>query len=378
MSEVSLQKLHSSVPLYILRFVSAIRQEDRKHYILWVGKDVEDYIRGRFPDFRIAIGWKSRWMRVNRFKTPLHCIFRYKLRCFIVRNHIDCVFIPTDYQWCTSFRFGCRKVIVVHDLKVLKQRVDTWRRAYDVLFLYRMYRKAFKYADQIIAVSKHTRQEIESCYPDYPAERIRVVYNSVVVAEKAHRPRGFQESGYVLYVNTLNEYKNIFTLVRAFAQIKDVFGRQLVVVGRENNYWRTEVLPYIRENGLEGHVLHLQDLTDEELRYLYEHAALFVTPSLNEGFGYTPIEAAICGCPVISSIQDALPDSTRGLLHYYQPATDADALAEKMLHVLQNPPERNALSRIADTYKELYAPARQVEEIQAILLEGEAAGDTPS
>lgn len=367
MDEVSPQRLHSSIPIYIMRFVSAIKTEDRKNYILLVSKDIEGYIRSRFPDFRVIVYRKSRWVRIKGFKTPLCYYYQYKLRRIIARNNVDCVFIPTDYQWFTSFKFKCRKVIVVHDLKGVKQCVDTWRLANCALSRYRMYEKAFKYADEIIAISKYTKQDIETYYPAYPSEKIRVVYNSVVIATEAWKPKNFQALGYVLYVNTLSRYKNVFTLVKAFSQCKDCSDRQLVVVGKENEYWCKEVMPYIRKNGLENRVIRLQDLTDEELRYLYEHAALFVTPSLHEGFGYTPIEAAMCGCPVVSSIQEALPDSTQGLLNYYQPAMDVDALREKILFVLNNPPGQETLLQIAKTYRELYAPARQVEKIQMVL-----------
>lgn len=370
MDEVSLQRLHSSIPIYILRLVSAIKPEHRKHYILLVSKDIEGYIRGRFPDFRVVVYRKPRWMDVKGIKTPLYYCYQYRLRQIIARNNIDCVFIPTDYQRFTSFRFKCRKVIVVHDLKGLKQQADTLRRAVRVWRLYRMYKKSFRYADEVVVISKYTKQDMETYYPEYPAEKIKVVYNSVVLAAEPRRPQGFHGSGYVLYVNTLNRYKNIITLVKAFSRIKDCPDRQLVVVGRKNEYWSKEVMPYICKNGLEKRVVHLQDLADEELRYLYEHAALFVTPSLNEGSGYTPIEAAMCGCPVISTLQEALPDATRGLLNYYYPATDADALADKMLSVLKKPPCRETLLRIADTYKELYAPARQVERLENILFGG--------
>lgn len=369
MYEVAPQKLHASIPIYILRLVAAIKPEDRKHYILLVGKDVEHYIRHKFPDFRIIAYNKLRGKNYFGFNTPLAYYFQYKLKRIIEKNHIDCVFIPTDYQRFTSFKFKCRKVIVIHDLKMLKQRIDTRCGAIKVFGLYKMYRKALKYADEVIAISKYTKQEIETYYPEFPEERIRVVYNSVTLPSGSRKPKGFSETEYVLYVNTLKEHKNIFTLVKAFRRIKDCTDRRLVVVGKETGHWRKAVMPYVRANGLEGRVVHLQNLTDEELRYLYEHAALFVTPSLHEGFGYTPIEAAMCGCPVISSIQEALPDSTQGLLNYYQPAMDEKALAEKMLALLRNPPEQEVSRYISDIYKRLYAPAVQMEKIQAILFE---------
>ena len=42
-------------------------------------------------------------------------------------------------------------------------------------------------------------------------------------------------------------------------------------------------------------------VSDEELMALYRHASVFVYPSLYEGFGIPPLEAMMCGCPVVVS-----------------------------------------------------------------------------
>lgn len=140
-------------------------------------------------------------------------------------------------------------------------------------------------------------------------------------------------------------------------------------------------MPYIRSCNMENRIIQLQNLTDKELRYLYEHASLFVTSSLNEGFGYTPIEAAMCKCPVVCSIQEALPDVTQELLNYYQPAMDAEALADRMIQVLKNPPSAEELNQIAETYASLYSPTRQAGLIQKLLTDTpppHQSTDTPS
>ena len=41
--------------------------------------------------------------------------------------------------------------------------------------------------------------------------------------------------------------------------------------------------------------------SDDELNYFYESSNLYVTLSLIEGFGLTPLEAMNSGCPVICS-----------------------------------------------------------------------------
>ena len=95
---------------------------------------------------------------------------------------------------------------------------------------------------------------------------------------------------------------------------------------------------------------------------MYEHARLFITPSLREGFGYTPIEAALCQCPVVCSTCEALPDTTRRQLVYYQPPQDAEALAETLLRTLQNPPSPARRAQIAADYQDAYSCTRQVQD----------------
>jgi glycosyltransferase involved in cell wall biosynthesis len=46
---------------------------------------------------------------------------------------------------------------------------------------------------------------------------------------------------------------------------------------------------------------HLGRASDAELRALYENAACLLFPSRYEGFGLPPVEAMICGCPVIAT-----------------------------------------------------------------------------
>ena len=49
----------------------------------------------------------------------------------------------------------------------------------------------------------------------------------------------------------------------------------------------------------------------------------------------TPIEAMAAECPVISSKETSLYEVTQGLVNYYEPATDADRLADVMKTTLQ-------------------------------------------
>ena len=49
-------------------------------------------------------------------------------------------------------------------------------------------------------------------------------------------------------------------------------------------------------------------VSDEDLLDLYSEAAVFLFPSLYEGFGLPPLEAMATGLPVVSSNRGALPE----------------------------------------------------------------------
>jgi glycosyltransferase involved in cell wall biosynthesis len=71
--------------------------------------------------------------------------------------------------------------------------------------------------------------------------------------------------------------------------------------------------------------------SDAELDVLYRRSALFVMPSLVEGFGHVYLEALARGCPVLGTEQTALPDlGSEADAIFTCPAGDVDALASRL------------------------------------------------
>lgn len=55
-------------------------------------------------------------------------------------------------------------------------------------------------------------------------------------------------------------------------------------------------------------VTPLGRVSDAELRALYESALCLIFPSRYEGFGLPPLEAMLCGCPVVATAAAAVPE----------------------------------------------------------------------
>jgi glycosyltransferase involved in cell wall biosynthesis len=112
---------------------------------------------------------------------------------------------------------------------------------------------------------------------------------------------------FMLSVGTLEPRKNLPFLIQAYRQMRNTNQTKLglVIVGRTG--WKSEAL----EGDLGGedkNIVLTGFVPQADLVALYNLADVFVSPSLYEGFGFPPLEAMACGCPVIVSNRGSLPE----------------------------------------------------------------------
>lgn len=100
--------------------------------------------------------------------------------------------------------------------------------------------------------------------------------------------------------------KNTAGLLKGWAISKSCQqGAKLVLFGRDGN---PSVFAAHAENVEAEKVVRVGGLSDDGLAKLYSCAAAFVFPSYYEGFGLPVIEAASCGCRVVTTARGALPE----------------------------------------------------------------------
>jgi glycosyltransferase involved in cell wall biosynthesis len=149
--------------------------------------------------------------------------------------------------------------------------------------------------------------------------------------------------GYVLWLGAFRAHKNVGRLVDAYRQLPPglALGHPLVLAGSEDG---PEVAGLRLQAAKTGRpVLFPGRIEPEDLAALYTGAAVFVFPSLAEGFGLPPLEAAACGTPVLCSRADPLREVMGRGAAYFDPL-DASGLAELMETVLTSAGARDALA----------------------------------
>ena len=175
--------------------------------------------------------------------------------------------------------------------------------------------KGVKKATRIIAVSPTTKDDLVK-HLGIPEERISVVYEGI--DHRLFRPtsRRLVDYPYLLFVGSEHPRKNFAGLLRAFSRLKSE-GRfkdlKLLKVGKAGGpeaEFRKHTLQAVSELGLTNEVVFTDYVAEEDLPAYYCGAECFILPSLYEGFGFPPLEAMACGCPVIVSNVASLPEVT--------------------------------------------------------------------
>ncbi len=163
------------------------------------------------------------------------------------------------------------------------------------------------------------------------------------VRRKYSLPREF-----ILYLGGFDQRKNIGTLFNGFKGVKERLGEKcpLVIAGQLPDQ-DTAFFPHPRrlaeEAGVSEAVRFIGWVPEEEKPALYRLSALFVYPSLYEGFGLPPLEAMACGTPVIASNAASLPEVVGDGGVLVDPR-EPEAWAEAMVALLTNPQKREELS----------------------------------
>ena len=233
-----------------------------------------------------------------------------------------------------------KSVVWIHDM-AYRSCPDTVRLK-TRLWLEMNMKKTYMYADQILTVSRFSKQEIMRYIP-VPGDRISVIPNAVdhSIYHTGYSDRQIWtirdkygiEKEYFLYLGTIEPRKNLLRLIRAYEIFcqKRKQAPQLVLAGKRG--WLCEDIYKRARASAFGHKIRFTGyISQKESPVLMCGAKAFVFPSLYEGFGMPPLEAMACGPPVITSSTTALPEVVGNAGIKVNPENE-DEICEAMMRI---------------------------------------------
>jgi glycosyltransferase involved in cell wall biosynthesis len=222
----------------------------------------------------------------------------------------------------TALSDDVKKVITIHDLSFLRYpeffslRRRMWHKMVDA-------KKSMERADRIVAVSENTKNDImELCKID--AEKISVVplgigeeysvelpETEIVVKEKSLREKYSLPQKFIFSLSTIEPRKNIAGMIKAYElflknnpEKSDI---EFVIAGGRG--WKNKDIHDIyKKSPVKDKVRFIGYADKSDKKYLYGLAEAFLYVSFYEGFGFPPLEAMACECPVIASTNSCLPE----------------------------------------------------------------------
>ncbi|MGH2894220.1 MAG: glycosyltransferase family 4 protein, partial [Solirubrobacteraceae bacterium] len=146
-----------------------------------------------------------------------------------------------------------------------------------------------------------------------------------------------------LSVSAKLPHKNLIRLLEAVALLPAQTRPLLVLPGYPTPH-ETELAARVAALGIADAVRLMGWVSAEDLEGLYAAAAVFVFPSLYEGFGLPVLEAMARGVPVACTGTGALGEVAGDAALHFDPRS-APAIADTIRRLLQDPAEAHRLAR---------------------------------
>lgn len=277
--------------------------------------------------------------RIKKIKFPFYWT-QLRFAAEIWKDQPDILWMPMQ-----TIPFARKKslkvVITIHDL-AFKYFPDNFPKT-DLQRLNFFSGYAIRNADKIISVSQSTKNDILKFYPEVKSEKIRVIYHGFdpdifsapreIEQEKENKKRLAIKGEYLLYVGAIQPRKNLVVLIEAFERLKkerpDI---QLVLAGEKAWKW-DKIIKKVAQSPYKKDIIMPGRLKFDDLGHLMRGAAVFILPSLYEGFGIPILEALASKIPVITADNSSLREvGGEGVIYFN--GSDSNNLAEKIEKVL--------------------------------------------
>jgi len=228
--------------------------------------------------------------------------------------------------------------------------------------LYRQYdalvKKVLNNADAIIAPSTAMYREAQKIVEN--PDKVHLIYNGVDTTRfhpsldgKKIKEQYDLHSKFVVF--TARHHRCVYGLeylIRSAPMVLKKRNDVVYIIGGDGPL-RPHLINLAKALGVEKHIIFTGYIPRDQISHYYAASDVVVVPSLQEGWGLVVTEAMATGKPVIGTkvggILDQIIDGYNGFL---VPPRDPEAIAQKILHLSENP----------EKIKEMGKRARQLAE----------------
>jgi glycosyltransferase involved in cell wall biosynthesis len=228
---------------------------------------------------------------------------------------------------------------------------------------------ALRFFHKRIAVSEDTRQQARAG----GLKDVVLMLNGVDTEFWSPNPRPEWRPGAPVtigFVGRLSREKGVRDLVRIARQVLERYpDGEFLLAGEGPERQPAEQLA--EELGVAARVRFLGLLSKAELHAFYQSLDVLLMPSYSEGVPITMLEALAMGVPVVATraggIGEVLTDEETALL---TPVGDSDALARRLVTLIEDPARAAELSRRArELVLTRYAMTERVRQLERLYLE---------
>ena len=194
---------------------------------------------------------------------------------------------------------------------------------------------------KVITGSLHSKYSIINHFPQLCDESIDVCPPPTPFNKAEYNLKSDDENNkdYFLLISANRWIKNNYRAIKALDSLfsDGLINKNVIVLGIGNNANRLKNVKNKDRFKFYGYVEF------EKLQKFFQEAYCFIYPTLNEGYGYPPIQAMQYGVPVLASACTSIPEVCKDAVLYFNPLS-IDEIKTRILTVYYNSKVRNRLS----------------------------------
>lgn len=223
-------------------------------------------------------------------------LYSYQRILNFMSNKKKSIYFFPSIHWCPR-HLPPNSIVMIHDVTPLlfpdagyyKETLVQWRTHF---------KQVAQDADHLITISHSSAKDI-AIQLDVPLDKIFVNYNGVTALPQSRNVR-LPQNDYVVFLGAHDHNKNLQVVLEAL-RCDVISSVDLVMLGDN-----VSVKKMVCDAGLKDRAHFLGGVSDAVVGTVLKNALCLVFPSLYEGFGQPPMEAALHGTPSICSDRPAM------------------------------------------------------------------------